>query len=155
MITTPEIVCDVFSFLDKDRIEQIQLVNQLWNNVIIYHKNIWPLRQFVFLKLHPDQIVLNATREELFEYLLSYIIQFDGTNLTQTTSIKFGKYVPSPYSHLTVDEVLNNLNDVVFDCIQIEYCYSEGRLDYLLNLLKLVTTKTGGRIRGRFGHCDA
>ena len=58
------------------------------------------------------------------------------------------------YSQLTVDEVLTNLNDVVFDHIQILLNSNSDRLDDLLNMMKLVTTKTGGRFRGRFGICN-
>ena len=83
MITTPEIICDVFSFLDKDQIERIQLVNQFWNNVIICHKNILPLRQFYYLYFNYEQMNLYVTEKELSENLVSYIIKFDGTNLSK------------------------------------------------------------------------
>ena len=145
MITTPEIICDLFSFLDKDQIERIQLVNRFWNNVIIRHNNILPLRQFLNLYFYRNEICLVATKEDYYNKLNSYRIKFDGTNL-----IKIEEDVSSRYSQLTVDEILNNLNDVVFHYFQILYCYSEDILDYLLNLIKLVTTKTGDRFRGRF-----
>ena len=130
--------------MDKNQIERIQVVNQFWNNVIIRHKNILPLRQFVSLDFNPDQIYLYASEE-----LGSYKINFDGTNLS-----KIEENVSSRYSQLTVDEVLTNLNDVVFDNIQIGYCRSFlifYNLDNLLNMLKLVTTKTGSRFRGKLG----
>jgi hypothetical protein len=148
IITTPEMICDVFSFLDKDQIERIQLVNQFWNNVIIRHKNILPLRQFVHLTFNYDQIYLFVTEEDRRK-CISYIIKFDGTNLSKGTN----KYVSSRYSKLTVDEVLTNLNDVVFDLIQIQYYNSEDFWDYFLKMMKLVTTKTGGRFRGQLGTC--
>ena len=139
MITTPEIICDLLSFLDKNQIERIQLVSQFWNNVIIRDKNILPLRQFYRLDFHfnPNIILLYAIKEE---FRVSYQINFDGTNLS-----KIEENVSSRYSQLTVDEVLTNLNDIVFDEIGIENCNSEDRLDSLLNLIKLVTTKTGSR----------
>src|SRR6185437_11709559 len=118
MITTPEIICDLFSFLDKDQIERIQLVNQFWNSVIIRHKNILPLRQFVCLKFYPNGIDLYEDPEDLSKGLvIIYRIKFDGTNLS-----KVEKDVSPRYSQLTVDEVLRNLNDVVFDHIQIKNC---------------------------------
>ena len=148
MITTPEIICDVFSFLDKDQIERIQLVNQFWNNVIIIHKNILPLRQLVHLDFTFNQISFDTTKEELARDLntlfpnRSYTINFNGTNLSKG-------HVSSRYSQLTVDEVLNNLNDVVFDEIKISF--GRGRREeYLLNFMKRVA-KNGGRFRGRFG----
>ena len=61
--------------------------------------------------------------------------------------------VSSQYSQLTVNEVLTNLNNVVYEHIRIYGCDSEGSLDYFLNLMKLVTTKTGSRFRGRYGKC--
>jgi hypothetical protein len=149
MITTPEIICDLFSFLDKDQIERIQLVNQFWNNVVIRHKNILPLRLFVDLKFIPlgsDQIHL-ATKEDQCRHLNSYKIKFDRTNLS-----KIEENVSSRYSQLTVDEVLKHLNDVVFEFIYTHYGDAE-EMGYLLNFIKLVTTKTGGRFRGRYGHC--
>jgi hypothetical protein len=146
MITMPEIIYNVFSFLHKDQIERIQLVNQFWNNVIIHHKNIWPLRQFAELDFNPNRIYLYATEEERSKHLRSYIINVDGTNLRK---IK----VSSGYSQLTVDEVLTNLNNVVFNYIKIQHCDSERSRSYLLNMMKLVTTKTGGRFRGKFGTC--
>ena len=144
MFTMPEIICDVFSFFDKDQIERVQLVNQFWNNVIIRHKNILPLRQFYYLDLNEKQILLSETEPYLYED--SYIIKVDGTNLS-----KCEKNVSPRYSQLTVDEVLTNLNDVVFDYIIIQYCGTERRLDNLLNKNKLVTTKTGVRFLGRRG----
>ena len=146
MITTSEIISDLFSFLDKDQIERIQLVNQFWNNVVICHKNILPLRQFLLLKYDRNQIHFYATVEDRRRSLASYIINFDGTKLS-----KFEKNVSSRYSQLTVDEVLTNFNDVVFHYIRIEYY--ENHLDYLLNMMKLVLTKTVGRFRGRYGRC--
>ena len=87
MITTPEIICDLFSFLDKDHIERIQLVSQLWNDVIIRHKNILPLRQFSTLEFDYEfeskQIHLFATQEDLGDMLYSYTMEFDGTNLSK------------------------------------------------------------------------
>jgi hypothetical protein len=145
MFTTPEIICDVFSFLDKDQIERIQLINKLWNNIIIRHKNILPLRQFEGLEfVYTQKIYLYATKEEISENLASYIIEFDGSNLIE-------KNVSSRYSQLTVDEILNNLNDVVFNSILVQHNDSEDHLDNILNSMKLVTTKTGGRFRGRDG----
>jgi hypothetical protein len=148
MITTPEIICDLFSFLDKDQIERIQLVNQFWNNIIIRHKNILPLRQFVRLELQYNQIILYATKEDFSERLGSYKIKFDGTSLS-----KIEGNVLSRYSQLTVDEVLTNLNDIVFNVIRIQYYDSEVLWDYFLNMMKFVTTKTGNRFRGRYGKC--
>ena len=117
MITTPEIICDVFSFLHKDRIERIQLVSQFWNNVIIRHKNILPLRQFLDLNFSCYRIRLYETKEALARNLSSYAISFTKKNLRQAK----GKNVSSRYSQMTVDEVLNNLNDGVFDTIEIQY----------------------------------
>src|SRR5207248_2432674 len=111
MIIKPEIICDVFSFLDKDQIERIQLVSKLWNNVIICHKNILPLRQFARLDFSSNRIHLYAKEIDFYEDLSSYIIKSDGTNLS-----KIEENVSSRYSQLTVDEVLTNLNDVVFYC---------------------------------------
>jgi hypothetical protein len=145
MITTPEIICDLLSFLDKDQIESIQLVDQFWNNIIIHHKNSLPLRQFDILKFNYDEILLYLTKEGMSEGV-NYKIKFDGTNLS-----KIELSLQTQYSKLTVDEVLANLNDVVFCSIGIGDCDSEDRLDDLLNLIKLVTTKTGGRFRGKFG----
>jgi L-cysteine desulfidase len=147
MITTPEIICDVFSFLDKDQIERIQLVNQLWNNVIIRHKNIWSLRQFSCLNFSPNIIHFYVTEEDWL-HIVSYQIKFDGTNLS-----KIEDDISSRYSQLTVDEALKNLNDVVFDTIRIQDGNSEDNLDNILVSLKLVTTKTGGKFRGRYGLC--
>jgi hypothetical protein len=141
MIITPEIICDLFSFLHKDQIERIQLVNQVWNNVIIRHKNILPLRQFN-LDFDYGHIRLHAIKED-HDTDLCYIINVDGTSLSKGN-------VSSRYSQLIIDEVLTNLNDVVFD---IFYCDSEDGLDYLLNFMKLVITKTGSRFRGRYGQC--
>jgi hypothetical protein len=146
MITTPAIICDLFSFLDKDQIERIQLVNKLWNNVIICHKNILPLRQFAQLHFIANQISFFATEEDLDRDLEGYLINFDGTNLS-----KIEEDVPSRYSQLTVDKVLTNLNDVIFDSIQINDCNSEDHLGNILNLVKFFTTKTGGRFCGRIG----
>jgi hypothetical protein len=145
MITTPEIICDVFSFLDKDQIERIQLVSQFWNNVIIRHKNILSLRQFLRLAFFVERsfllsICLYATKDAVNIHNYSYIINFDGTNLSKGN-------VSSRYLQLTVDEVLTNLNDVVFYNIH----YEPERLDNLLNMMKLVTRKTGARFRGKFG----
>ena len=120
MISTPEIICDLFSFLDKDQIERIQLVNRFWNNVIIRHKNILPLRQFFYLDFFSNQISLKIQNGP---YDNHYKITFDGTNLSKGN-------VSSRYSQLTVDEVLTNLNDVVFDYIIIQYCGTERRLDH-------------------------
>ena len=78
MITTPEIICDLLSFLDKDRIERIQLANQFWNNVIIRHKNILPLRQFAYIDFDINRICLYATEKEF-----SFVFDFDGTNLSE------------------------------------------------------------------------
>jgi hypothetical protein len=163
MITTPEIICDLFSFLDKDQIERVQIVSQFWNNVIIHHKNILPLRRFVRLDFYQNGIILYedwfynsykinfcgdyATREDLDRHLYSYRINFDGTNLSKGD-------VSSRYSQLIVDEVLSNLNDVVFHVICINHIDSEGNLDNILNMMKLVTTKTGGRFRGRDAECN-
>ena len=146
MITTPEIICDLFSFLDKDQIERIQLVNQFWNNVIICHKNILPLRQFLYLNFDRNQIDLYATEKDYSENLVSYTINFFGTNLSKGN-------VSSRYSQLTVDEVLNNLNDVVFNYIDINHCDSEYHLNNFLTMIKFVTTKTGGRFFGRHTEC--
>ena len=142
MFTTTEIICDLFSFLDKDQIERIQLVSQFWNNVIIRHKNILPLRQFYYLFYNSNRIHLYATREDFCKGPVSYVINFDGTNLS-----KIEENVSSRYSPLTVDEVLTNLNDVVFVTI---ICNSWD-LDNLLNMMKLITTKTEGRFRGQLG----
>jgi hypothetical protein len=134
MTTTPEIICDIFSFLHKDRIERIQLVNQFWNNVIICHNNILPLRNFINLDFIYNQnylIEINVTKEDFSKALISYIIKFDGTELSKIED----KYVSYRYSQLTVDEVLTNLNDVFFNHIEINYYGSEGRWDYLLNLM--------------------
>uniref|UniRef100_A0A914DWT7 F-box domain-containing protein n=1 Tax=Acrobeloides nanus TaxID=290746 RepID=A0A914DWT7_9BILA len=228
MFTTPEITCNVFSFLDKDQIERIQLVNQFWNNVIIRHKNILPLRHFVYLFVIPNRIHLTATKD-VPENIYSYTINFDGKNLSkikedeeeedeeeedeedeedeeeedeeeedeedeeeedeeeedeeeeneeeeddeekdedeedeeeedeeeedEDEEDKEEEDVSSRYSQLTVDEVLTNLNDVIFDYIQIKYCRSEDSLNNLLNMMKLVTTKTESRFRGRFGQIFA
>ena len=87
MITTPEIICDLFSFLDKDQIERIQLVNQFWNNVIIRHKNILPLRQFDTLEFKSIRfnlvIYLYATKEDYCKDFgsASYVINFDGNTV--------------------------------------------------------------------------
>ena len=148
MITTPEIICDLFSFLDKDQIERIQLVNQFWNNIIICHKNILPLRQFFQLNFNPNRIDLYVTEEDRYYGLVGYKSEFDGTSLIEEN-------VSSRYLQLTVDEVLNNLNDVVFDSIQINECDSEDLLDNLLNLFKLITAKTGSRFRGRYGYLES
>jgi hypothetical protein len=152
MITTPEIICDVFSFLDKDQIERIQLVNQFWNSVIIRHKNILPLREFEDLKFYRNEIHFYARedpKEDLSKSLIIiYKINFDGTNLS-----KIEEDMSPLYLQLTVDEVLKNLNDIVFYYIQIKYCGSEDSLDNLLNMMKLVTTKTGGRFLGRRVEC--
>ena len=99
MITGPEIICDLFSFLDRDQIERAQLVNQFWNNVIIRHKNILPLREFQSLEFHPNELRLGVTTS----VFSSYIIKFDGTNLS-----KFEEDVSSWYPQLTVNEVLTN-----------------------------------------------
>jgi hypothetical protein len=163
MTTTPEIFCDLFSFLDKDQIERIQLVSKGWNNVIIHQKNILPLRRFVRLDFDENEIILYedwfnnsyktnldpiyVTKEDLDRNLYSYRINFDGTNLSKGD-------VSSRYSQLTVDEVLTNLNDVVFHDICINHMDSEGSLDNILNLMKLATTKTGGRFRGRYAYCN-
>src|SRR3569623_622796 len=101
MFTTPEIICDVFSFLDKDQIERIQLVNKFWNNVIIRHKNILSLRQFAYLDFVSNQIRLYATKED-FSQKKSYKIKFDGTKLS-----KIKGNVSPRYLQLTVGEVLN------------------------------------------------
>src|SRR5690242_2031289 len=138
MITTPEIICDVFSFLDKNQIERIQLVNHFWNNVITRHKNILPLRKFDNLNLSRNEIFLYVTNEDLCRSHHSYKIKFHGTKLRQG-------HMSSRYCQLTVDEVLTNLNDVVFNAIHIEYFDSEDLWDYFLTMMKLVTTKTGGR----------
>jgi hypothetical protein len=147
MISTPEIICDLFSFLHKGQIERIQLVNKLWNNVIIRHKNILPLRQFGLLYFRSNQIYLYATNEDFSKDLVSYKINFDGTNLS-----KIEEDVLSRYSQLTVNEVLNNLNDVVFNFILINDRDSEDSLGNILNLVNFVTTNTGVRFRGRIGH---
>ena len=104
---TPEIICDVFSFLNKNWIERIQLVNYFWNNVIIRYKNILPLRQFRLLDFDQNRINLYVTEEDRYYSLVSYKSEFDGTNLIKEN-------VSSRYSQLTVDEVLTNLNDVFF-----------------------------------------
>jgi hypothetical protein len=151
MITTPEIICDLFSFLDTDQIERIQLVNQFWNNVIVRHKNILPLRLFAqigFSSFSSNQILLYATEEDQSKDRVRYKIKFDGTNLS-----KIEGNVASRYSQLTVDEVLTNLSDVVFDSIPIMFCDIEDCLNNLLNMMKLVATKTRGRFRGRYGQC--
>uniref|UniRef100_A0A914CH04 Carboxylesterase type B domain-containing protein n=1 Tax=Acrobeloides nanus TaxID=290746 RepID=A0A914CH04_9BILA len=51
---------------------------------------------------------------------------------------------------MTVDEVLTNLHNGVYENIEVDNINSEG-LDDLLNMMKLVTTKTGCRLRGRNG----
>ena len=146
MITTPEIICDLFSFLDKDQIERIQLVNQFWNNVIIRQKNILPLRQFYHLSFSKERIRLYETKVYLFEKN-SYKINFDGTNLSKSE-----ENVSSRYSQLTVNEVLINFKDVVFDSIRIHYYDSKDLWYYCLTMVKLATIKTGCRFCGRFGY---
>src|SRR3569833_1552202 len=102
MITMPEIICDLFSFLDKDQIERIQIVDQFWNNLIIRHKDILPLRKFKRLNFYENQIRFYVTKEDSDRHLDSYIIAFDGTNLS-----KIEENVSFWYSQMTVDEVLN------------------------------------------------
>src|SRR4051794_37333236 len=101
MITTPEIICDLFFYLHKDQIERIQLVSQFWNNVIIQHKNILPLRQLArlyFSSNSPNEIHLSVREKDISKDLDSYIIYFDGTNL-----IKSEENVSSRYLQLTID----------------------------------------------------
>jgi uncharacterized protein YggL (DUF469 family) len=55
-------------------------VNQFWNNVIIRHKNILPLREFYELNFFENRIRLYATEEDdnqRFDHFI-YEINFDG-----------------------------------------------------------------------------
>jgi hypothetical protein len=53
---------------------------------------------------------------------------------------------------LTVGEILSNLNNIVYGTIALDATNSD--LDYVLNMMKNVTEKTGGRFRGKFGQFD-
>jgi hypothetical protein len=155
MITTPEIICDLFSFLDKNQIERIQLVNQFWNNVIIRYKNILPLRELYKLSFRRNEIYLFQNFETIDNYLLRnrfhYKMNFDGINLSKGDMSSEYSQGLSRYSQMTVDEVLTNLNNVVYNRINICFTNSEDCQEYFLNMIKLVATKAGGRFRGRYG----